>query len=71
MGLVDRWRRAQRRCRLAEWAPAGAERCSGTAQRADLGCWKGLPREDTMDGQGRRCLAERPRGTMDKRRLNR
>lgn len=29
----------------------GARQCTGTIYRANLGCWKGLPREDTMDWQ--------------------
>lgn len=44
----------------------GSRRCSGTVQPANLGCWKGLPREDTMDWQWSRSLAERAWSTMDK-----
>lgn len=44
----------------------GSRRCSGAVQPANLGCWKGLPREDTMDWQWSRSPAQRARSTMDK-----
>lgn len=36
----------------------GARQCAGTVLGANLGCWKGLPREDTMDWQWSLSLAK-------------
>lgn len=46
------WRGAERRCCLAEWAPAGVDQCSGTAQRARRGRGEGCQQGTQWAGGG-------------------